>query len=255
MLLAVDAGNTHTVIGLFQEKDLLAHWRVRTKCHDTADDLAVLLHGLFAAGKFSLEMVSGFIIGSVVPSLKKSWRDLARQYTGSLTLEVGPHLDTGITIATRNPEEVGADRIINSVAGFDLYRRNLIIIDFGTAITFDCVSGQAEYLGGAIAPGLRVASDALAREAAKLSRVELNTPPARAIGDTTETAMQSGFIYGFTGLVEGMVERMIREFPDRPRIIATGGMAEVIAPCTGVIDFLEPMLTLTGLRILYDRNS
>ncbi|MFP3982359.1 MAG: type III pantothenate kinase [Desulfurivibrionaceae bacterium] len=255
MLLAVDVGNTHTVIGLFQGDFLLAHWRVRTSRHDTTDDLAVLLHGLFAADNLSLDMISGSIIGSVVPVLKKSWRDLGRKYTEAVPLEVGPHLETGITIATRAPEEVGADRIINSVAGFDLYSQDLIIIDFGTAITFDCISRRGEYIGGAIAPGLRVASDALTNEAAKLPRVELNSPPPLAIGDTTETALQSGFIYGFTGLVEGMVKMMIKEFPTRPRVIATGGMAEVIAPCTGIIDNLEPMLTLNGLRILYARNS
>ncbi len=255
MLLAVDVGNTHTVIGLFRKDTLLAHWRVRTSRHDTADDLAVVLQGLFAAASLSMEKITGFIVGSVVPALKKSWRDLARRYTESVILEVGLHLDSGITIATRTPEETGADRIINSVAGYTLYRQNLIIIDFGTAITFDCLTGKGEYLGGAIAPGLKTASDALAREAAKLSRVELSRPPDLAIGDTTERAMQSGFLYGFAGLVEGMVARMIPEFLEPPKVIATGGMAEVIYPCTKVIDKLEPMLTLTGLRILYDRNS
>ncbi|MFO7761832.1 MAG: type III pantothenate kinase [Thermodesulfobacteriota bacterium] len=255
MLLAVDIGNTHTVIGLFRKTDILACWRLQTCRHATADDLAVVLHGLFAARRLSLDLINKVIIGSVVPALKKSWRDLARQYTGSFPVEVGPHLDTGITIATRNPEEVGADRIINCVAGYNLYRQALIIIDFGTAITFDCITGQAEYLGGAIAPGLKVTSDALARKAAKLPRVDLSTFPSRTIGDSTETALQSGFIYGFTGLVEGMVKRLSREFSEQPKVIATGGQVEVIASCTSIVDSLEPMLTLTGLQILYARNS
>ncbi|MBI5556048.1 MAG: type III pantothenate kinase [Deltaproteobacteria bacterium] len=257
MLLAVDVGNSHMVIGLFDNKNLLCDWRIQTSRGATADELAGRLLGLFQLANRCFAEVTGVIIGSVVPPMESVWGQLAKKYLNRQPLFVsGAAIDTGMPIRTDNPHEVGADRIINAVAAYSRYKKELIIVDFGTAITFDCVSAKGEYLGGAIAPGLRISFDALISKTSKLARIDISSPPAKAIGTSTETALQSGLLYGFGGMVEGLVSRISREFlPEIPKVIATGGMAGVIAPFAPSIEAVEPMLTLEGLQIIYARNS
>lgn len=257
MLLAIDVGNSHTVIGLFQDKKLTYNWRIRTDRRATPDELATFLHELLTLKELHFTMVTGFIIGSVVPTMQFAWRDLGKRYLQCDVIEVsGTTLETGMPILLDNPAEVGADRIINSVAAFDQYKQPLIIIDFGTAITFDCVSWKGEYLGGVIFPGIGISMDALTSQTAKLPKVDISTPPAGVIGTTTETAIKSGFVFGFGGMVEGVVNRLKDEFsPAVPKVIATGGIAELIAPYAPSIESVDPLLTLKGLFLLYERNS
>jgi type III pantothenate kinase len=257
MLLAIDVGNSHTVIGLFQDKKLIYNWRIRTDRRATPDELATFLHELLTLKELHFTMVTGFIIGSVVPTMQFAWRDLAKRYLQCNPIEVsGTNLNTGMPILLDNPAEVGADRIINSVAAFDQYKQSLIIIDFGTAITFDCVSWKGEYLGGVIFPGIGISMDALTSQTAKLPKVDISTPPAGVIGTTTETAIKSGFVFGYGGMVEGVVNRLKEEFsPQIPKVIATGGIADLIAPYAPSIESVDPLLTLKGLFLLYERYS
>ena len=257
MLLAIDVGNSHTVIGLFQDKELLYHWRIRTDRKATPDELATLLHELFTIKERHFTMVTGFIVGSVVPTMQFAWRELAARYLQCKAMEVnGAKFNTGMPILLDNPAEVGADRIINAVAAYDEYEAPIIIIDFGTAITFDCVSGKGEYIGGVIFPGIGISMDALSSRTAKLPKVDISTPPEAVIGTTTETAIKSGFLYGYGGMVEGVITRIVSEFPPpSPRVIATGGIAELIAPYAPSIGSVDTLLTLKGLFLLYKRNS
>lgn len=257
MLLAVDIGNSHMVLGLFQGRTLVCDWRVQTNRSTTSDELAARLHGLFQLKNRRFDEVSGVIIGSVAPPLESVWGKMARKYLNCEPLLVtGGKIDTGIAIVTDNPAEVGADRIINAVAAYSRYKKELIIVDFGTAITFDCVSAKGEYLGGAIAPGLGISFDALINQTAKLPRIDISSPPRQPIGTNTETALKSGLLYGFGGLVEGLVSRIAQQFhPAVPKVIATGGMAGVVAPFAPSIEAVEPMLTLEGLQIIHARNS
>lgn len=257
MLLAVDIGNTHMVLGLFRGATLICDWRIQTNRDMTADELAARLLGLFHLQNHHFDDISALIIGSVVPPLDSVWCNLAKKYLHCRPLLVGKtDIDTGIAVITDNPNEVGADRIINSVAAFARYKQAMIIVDFGTAITFDCVSPQGEYIGGAIAPGLGISFDALVNHTAKLPRIDTSSPPKKAIGTNTETALQSGLLYGFGGLVEGLIKRISEQFyPDVPKVIATGGMAGIIAPFAPSIEEVAPMLTLEGLQIIYARNS
>ncbi|RJX33646.1 MAG: type III pantothenate kinase [Desulfurivibrio sp.] len=257
MLLAVDIGNTHMVLGLFEDKTLVCDWRMPTNRGATSDELAAALYGLFQLKNRRLAEVGAVIIGSVVPPLESVWSNLAGKYLHCEPLLVtGGKIDTGITIVTDHPAEVGADRIINSVAAYSRYRQELIIVDFGTAITLDCVSARGEYLGGAIAPGLGISFDALISQTAKLPRIDFRSPPGPPIGTNTETALKSGLLYGFGGLVEGLISRIARQFlPAVPKVIATGGMAGIIAPLAPSIEAVEPMLTLEGLQIIHARNS
>ena len=198
MLLAIDVGNSHTVIGLFQDKQLLYNWRIRTDRKATPDELATFLHELLTLKELHFTMITGFIIGSVVPTMQFAWRELAKRYLHCTALEVsGSILETAMPVLLDNPSEVGADRVINSVAGYHQYKQPLIIIDFGTAITCDCVSWKGEYLGGVIFPGIGISMDALASQTAKLPKVDISTPPAGVIGRTTETAIKSGFLFGY----------------------------------------------------------
>jgi type III pantothenate kinase len=255
MLLAIDVGNSHTVMGVFKGEKLLCHWRLKTDRQKTADGLAAAFHSLFAMQGLSYEEISQVVIASVVPTQQLAWKEFAARLDCPI-LVVDSTLDSGITIKTDSPAEVGADRIVNAVAGYHQYKQALIVIDFGTAITFDCVSGQAEYLGGAIIPGIAVSLDALAGATAKLPRIDISQPPESAIGTNTVSAIRSGLLYGYGSMVDGMVERLRREIDmtGSIKVIATGGMAELIKPYTTVIDAIDPMLTLEGLRLLYERN-
>ncbi len=252
MLLAIDIGNSHTVIGLFKEDKLINNWRIQTNSKNTADEIASTLHGLFSMHDLHFTGISGMIIANVVPSLQGSWQTFARAIDVEPLL-VNEKLQTGVTILTDNPAEVGADRIVNAVAGFHKYATPLIIVDFGTATTFDCVSDKGEYMGGAISPGLAISLDALGKYAARLPRVNA-LPPETAIGKNTINAIQSGVLFGYGGLVEGLVSRLSAEFPSQPPlVIATGGMAQIVAPYAPSIKKIEPQLTLEGLQLIYDR--
>ncbi len=242
------------VIGLFKGDEVLHQWRVKTDQDSTVDEIASLFHGLFSMQGVTFTDITAVIISSVVPPMQLAWTVFSQKHL-SLSPFLVKDLDPGIKICIDNPEEVGADRVVNTVAGFEKYKTDLIIVDFGTAITFDCVSKKGEYIGGIITPGLAISLDALATRTAKLPRVDISRPPKSPIGKNTVEAIRSGILYGYGGLVDGIVRRVKEQFaPDIPKVVATGGMASLIAPYTESIENIEPMLTLQGLRILYEKN-
>ncbi len=261
MLLTVDVGNSHTVSGVFHKQKLVHQWRLKSDRDRTADELAIRYHSLFQMEKIDKDDITGFIIGSVVPTLETSWLHFADRYLDRCKGEpiaVSHLTDTGITVATDNPVEVGADRIINSVAAWQRFQTALLVIDFGTAITFDCVSSKGEYLGGTIHPGIGISLDALAGRTAKLPRIEIDTRPETIIGTSTVTAIRSGMLHGFGGMIDRMVSLLSLEMAaaDEPvNIIATGGMAGLIAPFSTSLSTIDPLLTLTGLRLIHERNQ
>jgi type III pantothenate kinase len=258
MLLAVDVGNTNITLGLWNGEEWYSHWRLRTVHDQTVDEYGVYLKSLLrevnAANK-----VTGAIVSSVVPPLTNTFSTVCRQYLGQEPLLVNADSDTGIRILTENPAEVGADRIVNAAAAHHLYPGYSIVVDIGTATTFDVVSANGELLGVAIAPGLGLAAAALSSRAAQLNRVALEAPP-QAIGRNTVHAMQSGLIFGYVGLIEGLVKRITAELNDQyggpitPQVIGTGGLITVISLHTGIIDHIAPWLTLAGLRVIYERS-
>ena len=253
MLLAIDIGNSHTVLGIFRDDRILHHWRIQTNRQHTADEIAAILHSLFAMGNYAHKAITGVVIASVVPQLNNTWLSFCRTMVAE-PIMVDHKTPTGIQILIDNPAEVGADRLVNAVAGFHRYRQALIIVDFGTAITFDCVSSQGAYLGGAIAPGMGIAIEALGAKTAKLPRVDISVPPPSAIGTNTVSAIQSGILYGYGGLVEGLLHRLKNQLaPQQPMVLATGGMAQLIAPYAPSLEKIEPHLTLEGLCLIYDR--
>jgi type III pantothenate kinase len=261
MLLTVDVGNSHTVSAVFQGDRLVANWRLKSDRDRTADELAIRYHSLFQMAGLDAGEISGFIVSSVVPTLETVWLEFANKYYADRLLckplAVSHLTDTGIIVATANPVEVGADRIVNAVAAWKKYKDNLIVIDFGTAITFDCVNNKREYLGGTIHPGIGISLDALAGRTAKLPRVDIDTKPQKVMGDTTVSAIHSGMLYGFGGLVDRMVDLLSLELvPASPRVktVATGGMAHLVEPFTRTIDCIDPLLTLEGLRLIYEKN-
>ena len=255
MLLAIDVGNSQTVCGLFDDSALSCHWRLKTDREKTADELAAQFLPLFSLQNIHLKDITGVIIACVVPTQKQAWQKFSLKYTGCKPLLVsGGSLVTGIRIATDNPAEVGADRIVNAAAAFEKYRAGCIVVDFGTAITFDCISPAGDYLGGAIMPGLSISLDALASRTAKLPRIDITAPPAKTIGTNTVDAIKSGFLFGYGAMVDGLIKKLSAEFSDRPHIIATGGMAELLAGYTESIQTVDPLLTLEGLHLLYEKN-
>jgi type III pantothenate kinase len=260
MLLAVDVGNSHTVSGIFKKGQLVGNWRLQSRQDRTADELAIRYHALFQMAGINPDQITGFIIASVVPTLESSWLHFARSYLTKLRqppLAVTNTIKLGMKVATENPAEVGADRIVNAVAAWERFHSPLIVIDFGTAITFDCVNGVPEYVGGTIHPGIGISLDALATRTAKLPRLDIDVTPDHPIGTTTVKAIHSGALYGFGGLVDRMVQVLSRQLtPDqeRARTIATGGMAGLIKPYTETIDEIDPQLTLTGLELIYRLN-
>jgi type III pantothenate kinase len=256
MLLAIDVGNSQTVFGIFSNGNLVCHWRLKTDREKTADELAVNFHSLFAMQNLKLTDITGVIIASVVPTQLQAWQEFSRRYIDCSPLLVNSQpLDTGIKIAIDNPAEVGADRIVNAVAAYTLSRKSCIVIDFGTAITFDCISAKGEYLGGAIIPGMGISLDALASRTAKLPRIDISAPPPKAIGSNTVDAIKSGLLWGYGAMVDGLIKKLSAEFPEAPQTIATGGMSELIAGYTESIQTVDPMLTLKGLYILHEKNS
>ncbi|MDR2550523.1 MAG: type III pantothenate kinase [Desulfobulbus sp.] len=260
MLFAVDVGNSHTVSGIYQQGQLVGSWRLQSRQDRTADELAIRYHGLFQMAGINPDKITGFIVASVVPILETSWLHFARSYLTKLRqppLAVTHTLKLGMKVDTENPSEVGADRIVNAVAAWERYRVPLIVIDFGTAITFDCVNDVPAYVGGTIHPGIGISLDALASRTAKLPRLDIDVTPDQPIGTTTVKAIHSGALYGFGGLVDRMVQVLSRQLtPDqeRAKTIATGGMAGLIKPYTSTIDEIDQDLTLTGLRLIYQLN-
>lgn len=254
MLLVFDVGNTNIVLGIFEESRLVVHWRLSTASHRTADEYGMLLRDLFESKGLSLSRVKAVVLSSVVPPLNYSLERMCQKYLGVDPLVVGPGIKTGMPIKYENPREVGADRIVNAVAGFEIYGGPLIIVDFGTATTFCAISARGEYLGGAIAPGIGISTEALFAKAAKLPRVEIAKPPS-VIGKTTVNSMQSGIFYGFVGQVDEIVRRMKQELKGDPMVVATGGLAGLISAESRTIDKVDRLLTLKGLRIIYERNK
>ncbi|MFV9511710.1 type III pantothenate kinase [Tepidibacillus sp. LV47] len=254
MILVIDVGNTHTVIGVYQEKKLLVHWRIASDRNKTEDEFGMILKNLFEHHQIQFSEITGSIISSVVPPLIFPLEKMVKKYIGITPIIVGPGVKTGIPIKMENPKEVGADRIVNAVAAIELYGTPLIIVDFGTATTFDYIDEQGSYQGGAIAPGIGISTEALYQRAAKLPRIEL-VKPANVIGKNTITAMQSGIVFGFAGQVDAIVERMKKQSKMTPKVIATGGLAQLIASETQSIDIVNPLLTLEGLRLIYLRNQ
>jgi type III pantothenate kinase len=253
MLLAIDISNTSIKAGVFNGETLLANWRFATERQKLADDYAMLLLGLFQASGLPASEIDGVSMSCVVPPLRSVFDDLARKYLHLTPLIVGPGIKTGVKLAVDNPREVGADRVVNSLATYRLYGGPAIAIAFGTATVFDCISAQGDYLGGAIAPGMAASLESLTRSAAQLFQVDL-VRPAKAIGKNTVTTMQSGVVLGFAGLVEGLVKRLKSELGEA-KVVATGGLAEVIAPATDVIDVIDLQLTLKGLKLIYELNA
>ncbi|QPJ62561.1 MAG: type III pantothenate kinase [Candidatus Nitronauta litoralis] len=253
MLLAVDIGNTNIVFGLFREKKLLMHWRIRTELNRTTDEYWVLVQEFIRLNSADPETIDALILSCVVPPLVPVFEELSLKFFGTKALVVGPGVKTGIPILYKNPVEVGADRIVNAVAGFEKYGGPLILVDFGTATTFDAVSAQGEYLGGAIAPGLRISLEALFRNTAKLSPVDLAVPEY-VIGRSTMESIQSGTVYGFVGMIDSIVYRMQKEMKSKARVIGTGGLIGVIAEQVESIEEVDDFLTLEGLSLIYERN-
>ncbi len=250
MLLVIDIGNTNIVMGVYDGKDLIKDWRIRTERNTTEDEFNILISGLFEQSGMRLTDVDRTIISSVVPPMVTILDSFCRKYLGDAPHWVDANSYSRMPILFKNPAEVGADRIVNAVAAFHKYKTSLIVIDFGTATTFDAISKKGEYIGGAISPGIMIASEALFRKASKLPRVEIFVPPERVIGKDTAAGIKSGIIYGYAGLVDGMVKRMKKEMGTNPRVIATGGLAKLMHHVSDVIEVVEPNLTLDGLRII-----
>ncbi|MBW2557956.1 MAG: type III pantothenate kinase [Deltaproteobacteria bacterium] len=253
MLLAIDVGNSNTVVGLYKGDELLNHWRVRTVVDHTIDEYGMLILNLYKTSKVGSKSISSIIISCVVPSMLNILEPLCKKYFHITPLIVGPGIKTGMPIFYDNPKEVGADRVVNAVAAHEKYEGNLIVVDFGTATTFDYVTQKGEYLGGCIAPGVVISSEALFEKASKLPPVELSRPKSVVARDTV-SSIQAGILFGYACLVDGLVDRIKKEIKTESTVIATGGLASVIAAETSSIDFVDEMLTLEGLKLIHSRN-
>ncbi len=250
MLLAVDIGNTNTVCGVFEKATLKTHFRFRTEIDITADELVLLLNGLLSLGGIKREQISNLAVACVVPPLLKAWQEMADLYFSGNFL-VAKATELGLPILLDNPQEVGVDRVLNALAAWEKYHRSVIIVDYGTATTFDCLSENGEYLGGAIAPGLAISAEALFQKTSMLPRVDLLAPPEKAIGKSTFSALKTGLLLGFAALTDGLVARLAAELSERPCVIATGGLAHLMKEVSFTIEKVESFLTLEGLYYFY----
>jgi len=257
VLLAVDAGNTNVVIGLFPDGDTLdmhAHWRISTDTSRTADEYGVIIRSLLADVGVCPSDIQGVVVCNVVPPIEPTLRRTAVAISGTHPLVVGPDTNTGVRVRYDPPEEVGPDRVVNAAAAFHLYGGPAIVVDYGTATTFDAISEHGDYLGGAIAPGIGISMEALFARAARLRRIDLK-PPAKAIGASMIDSLRSGILYGFAGQTDEMVRRFKAELGENATVVATGGLAEIVAPETQTVQHVNPLLTLQGLKIIWDRQN
>lgn len=258
MILVIDVGNTNIVLGVYESKELTASWRLSTDSKRTADEYGIQVTQLFLQNKLDPSDVEGVIVSSVVPNIMYSLEHMIKKYFEVDPIIVGPGVKTGINIKYDNPKEVGADRIVNAVAAHEIYKRSLIIIDFGTATTFCALTSKGDYLGGTICPGIKISSEALFERAAKLPRIEL-VKPSTVICKNTVSSMQAGIVYGYIGQVDYIVDKMKKELmqigEQDPLVVATGGLAKLISEESRFIDKIDPILTLKGLRIIYEKNK
>jgi type III pantothenate kinase len=253
VLLAVDVGNTQTHLGAFDGERLVEHWRFQTRSGATGDELAERIAGMLALSGIGLDDLGSVCVSSVVPPLGAQYERLTERYLEAECLTIGPGVKTGMPIRIDNPLEVGADRLVNSIAAYERFKAACVVVDFGTGINIDAVSGEGEYLGGAIGPGLEISLSALIERAARITRIDLEAPET-AIGRSSRAAIQSGFVFGFAGLIDGLVRRIEDEMGE-VRLLATGGLAAVVVPFTETIEEVDEMLTLKGLRLIHDRNT
>ncbi|ARU60578.1 pantothenate kinase [Tumebacillus avium] len=254
MILVLDVGNTNITLGVYKGQDLLYHWRIATIRERTEDELGILVKMMLADNGITVDEISGIAISSVVPPLMFALEKMSNKFFGHKPIVIGPGVKTGLNIKYENPREVGADRIVNAVAAIEKYGYPLIIVDFGTATTFCVINDVGDYMGGVVAPGINISTEALFRHAAKLPRIEITRPPS-VVGRNTITSMQSGVLYGFTGQVDGIVSRIKKEFNLPFKVIATGGLANLISAESFEIEIQDDNLTLDGLRIIWDRNQ
>jgi type III pantothenate kinase len=254
MILVIDIGNTHTVIGIIKENNLLVHWRITSSLARTEDEIGLLLTNYFDLIGYKFDSIDGVCISSVVPDLSKAYQWMSQKYLGKEALLVDASFKLGMKIKYKDPNAVGADRLCNAVAGIKKYGKPLIVLDFGTATTFDCIDSNGNYAGGIIAPGIETSIGALHRRAAKLPLVELDIPDV-SIGKTTEESIQIGILKGTIHIVEGLVEDIRRELGGQTKVVATGGLAKVIAKKTDVINYVDPFLSLEGIALIYEKNK